>query len=229
MESLFWTLIFSSGLSICVGIIWDGIFTNGSRLDRETADRVLRLGGLKRINFSVCGYKEDVYEKIMLGLRRKETHDNILYFLSLKKKYPRGFPEVAISTVKLDLNKDDLRGFVSFWRKQPVDFIITADLWDRVGEYRLEGVGSVGKMFIQGHWLPPCRQVFDSLYIYYDGRVAPCCDDNDKRELIVGDMNTQSLKEVLNSSSLLSLRRLHLEGKRNLHPVCSRCYHFYVI
>lgn len=203
-----------------------GLFTNGYLLDKDRADKLFALGGLNRINFSVCGYSPEIYERVMVGLKRDTTYRNIMYFLSLKEKYKRQLPAVVVSSVKLNLNKKETKTFVKFWRRQRgVDMVIMGDLWARAGDKEVREIGEVGKMHNKNNWLPPCRQLWGSLYVYYDGRVASCCDDNDKRELIVGDMNTQSLRQILTGERLLSLRALHLDDKRRSHPICGRCYH----
>jgi len=124
-----------------------GFFTNGSLLDKSKARILFELGGLKNINFSICGYKTKVYEAVMVGLKRDVTYKNVIDFLSLKEIFRRHDLYVSISTVKLHLNKKDMRDFVKFWQKQKgVDAIITADLWDRVGSQSIENIGILGKM-----------------------------------------------------------------------------------
>jgi len=203
-----------------------GFFTNGSLLDKSKARILFELGGLKNINFSICGYKTKVYEAVMVGLKRDVTYKNVIDFLSLKEIFRRHDLYVSISTVKLHLNKKDMRDFVKFWQKQKgVDAIITGDLWDRVGSQSIENIGILGKMHKKNIWRSPCKQLWGSVYIYYDGRVAPCCDDGDERKLIIGDVNSQNLLEIFNGEPIENLRKLHLENKRHLHPVCSSCSH----
>lgn len=203
-----------------------GFFTNGSLLDKSKAKVLFELGGLKEINFSVCGYKLETYEAVMVGLKRDVTYKNIRDFLSLKEMFHRNDLDVSISTVKLHLNKKDMKDFVKFWQKQKgVNAIITADLWDRVGSQSLKNIGVLGKMHKKNIWCSPCKQLWGSIYIYYDGRVAPCCDDGDERKLIVGNANSQNLLEIFNGKPMENLRKLHLENKRRLHPVCGACFH----
>jgi len=203
-----------------------GFYTNGQLLDEEKAGKLFELGGLEKINFSVMGYKKETYEETMLGLKRDVSYRNILNFLSLKKKLNQGNVTVGISTVKLHKNKKEMRDLVKFWKSQKgVDYVITADLWNRKGGGNIEEVGEVGKFHQGGNWLSPCRQLWGTVYVYFDGRVVPCCDDNDLRKLTIGDMNKQTLKEIYFSKELDNLRRLHLEDKRNCHPVCGKCLH----
>jgi len=203
-----------------------GFFTNGNLLDAEKAQKFFALGGLKSINFSVNGYSAEIYERIMVGLKRDVTYKNIINFLRLKEEYRQNDLEVSISIVKLNLNRHEIRKFVKFWEGQKgVNQILTADLWDRVGDNNALEIGGLGAAHNKNNWKEPCRSLWGIIYVYCDGRVAPCCDDNDERKLIVGDMNKQSLQQIFSGERMQSLRNLHLEGKRSLHPVCGKCYH----
>ena len=203
-----------------------GFYTNGSLLNPEIAEMLFELGGLRKINFSVCGLEPVVYEKIMVGLRRDTSYRNILHFLSLKEKLKKKDLLVVISTVDLNLNKGERKAFVRFWQRQKgVDYVIIADLWDRVGKALPEDIGKLQNLHRLDNWRGPCSPLWGPIYVYFDGRVAPCCDDSDLRELIIGDFNTQSLREIYNGNELSALRKIHLENKRANHPVCGRCAH----
>lgn len=203
-----------------------GFFTNGYLLDPEKAKMLFKLGGLKKINFSVCGYNSRVYEAIMVDLKRDITYKNIIDFLHLKENYKQRDLVVSISTVKLPLNKEEMVEFIKFWQRQMgVDRVVTGDLWDRLGEENVNKIGEAGKLHKHKMWPTPCKQLWGCLYIYFDGRVSPCCDDNDLRQLIIGDVNKQNLKQVFTGEYIENLRKQHLENKRSSHPICEKCFH----
>lgn len=203
-----------------------GFFTNGYLLDVQKANRLFELGGLSRINFSLGGYEPQVYEKIMVGLKRDTTYQNILNFLRLKERYERDNLIVSISTVKLNLNREDKGKFIKFWREQRgVNYIITANLWNRIGDKDVNVIANFGKIPTKDIWLTPCKQLWGCVYIYFDGKVAPCCGDNDLRKLIVGDINRQTLQEIYTGKTIEKLRKLHLEDRRDHHETCGKCFH----
>ena len=200
-------------------------FTNGILLNKKTADELFRMGGLKMINFSVCGYEKDVYEKIMPGLDRDVAYHNILSFLEMKNRSKKDSPIVSVSTVKTHLNQKDMPRFIRFWQRQKgINKIITADLWNRVGNDRSK-ISPIGKRYDKKNWFAPCSQLWSEMYVYYDGRVAPCCLDADLRQLIIGDLNKETLADIRDGKKLAHLRRLHLDDKRQSHPVCGNCHH----
>lgn len=67
-----------------------------------------------------------------------------------------------------------------------------------------------------------CPYIFYSLSINSDGKVSLCFLDW-SRKLIIGDLNTQSLKSIWNGKTLLNYRKMHLLRKRKDHPLCGIC------
>lgn len=200
-------------------------FTNASLLTPETTDKLFELGGLASVNFSINGFSREVYEKTMVGLKRDVAYKNTLYFLKQKEKLKLEELAVHISAVRTKLNKKDFKEFFKFWKKQKgVSMVWSLELMDRMGDDYDGKLGKLGPMDNKYNWLSPCKLLWGPLSVYYDGRISPCCKDDDKRELVIGDLSKQTLKEVLNGEALNNLRKLHLFDKRDSHPICGKCY-----
>ena len=69
-----------------------------------------------------------------------------------------------------------------------------------------------------------CSVIFYSMTINSDGTVSACCSDWNQ-ELIIGNTNENSLKEIWQSEKLKILQKLHLLKKRNSHSTCATCNH----
>lgn len=67
-----------------------------------------------------------------------------------------------------------------------------------------------------------CPYIFYSLSINSDGKVSLCFLDW-ARKMIVGDINTQSFKEIWNGEKLYEYRKMHLLKQRKGHPICGAC------
>ncbi|HTB34681.1 MAG TPA: SPASM domain-containing protein, partial [bacterium] len=67
-----------------------------------------------------------------------------------------------------------------------------------------------------------CPFPFYMLIINADLKVGLCCVDWNKKT-IVGDLNTQTLKEVWNGKALRDFQLTHLEGKRHSLEACAKC------
>ena len=74
--------------------------------------------------------------------------------------------------------------------------------------------------------IPPrtktCSQLWERLTVYWTGEVVPCTADINGRR-VVGNLRSQSIKEVWNSDELLSMRNLHRERKFHEIELCARC------
>jgi radical SAM protein with 4Fe4S-binding SPASM domain len=202
-----------------------GIVTNASLLTPEKVDRFFELGGLNYVNFSMNGFSKEVYEKTMLGLKRDVTYGNVLHFLREKEKCKADDLVVTISAVMTEINKKDLKKLYRFWRKQKgIYMILPIELVNRMGKEYDGKIGKLGPMTKKNNWLSPCRALWGSLMVYYDGKVGPCCVESDKRNLIVGDANKQTIMEISTGEALNNLRKFHLSGKRSEHPICGKCF-----
>ena len=203
------------------------IISNGSLLSDELARRLFQLGGLKEIRFSVNGFSKKMCEKVMIGLDRDTTYENILNFLKLKKLHNKADLTVNISCVKTKYIVKELDELINFWEAQEgIGRIYLLDLIDKFGNLtNTDGIGRRGILDRDDLWFPPCNELWSYLTVYYNGKVAPCCMDNNERILIVGDVNNQSLGEILTGEPYNALRKTHLENQRNKHFICKKCHY----
>ncbi|MEA3489003.1 MAG: radical SAM/SPASM domain-containing protein [Candidatus Omnitrophota bacterium] len=207
------------------GLVY-GVFTNGSRMNEYVSKKLLDSGGLVFINFSLGAFNKDIYENIVKGLDRDKVYTNVINFLEFKRKRGLSKPHVAVSIVKIDLNLKDIRKFVNFWAHQEgVNEIVLNDLKDNVGQVNVRSIGKYTFRSKEGCWLSPCCFLFvkPCFYVYHDGRVSPCGQDTPRRELIIGDMNGQTINEIFTSREYDDLKEMHLKDQRKLHKVCGKC------
>jgi len=69
-----------------------------------------------------------------------------------------------------------------------------------------------------------CAFPFYSLVIKADGDVVACCVDWNKKTQI-GNIQTESLREIWNGEALREFRRMHLERRRHENQSCKNCTH----
>ena len=65
-----------------------------------------------------------------------------------------------------------------------------------------------------------CHRLWSSITVLQDGKVALCCLDGDG-EYVLGDLNAQSLQEIVNSDQYRTIRKNHANGK--FLTKCSTC------
>ena len=73
---------------------------------------------------------------------------------------------------------------------------------------------------------PPCRHLYHTMQIYWDGRTSPCTYDH-ACKLHIGDASQQSVEEIWSGEPLAKLRTLHEQGRSgeqtNAKAIAARC------
>ena len=65
-----------------------------------------------------------------------------------------------------------------------------------------------------------CHYPFDTLALWSDGQVGPCCAYHGKN-VIVGNIHESTLPEIWNGERMKRLREQHISG--NLNIICQDC------
>jgi len=174
--------------------------TNGLLLNEENIDKLFRCG-LTRLTISLDGVGE-IYEKIR-NVPYEKVKQNILALLKKRNEEK--------ASLKIDLNMvvfEMTEGAVEDYRKE------WAGVVDRVQVIaRLNEKGRERKT--------PCRELWrGTMVILWDGRVVPCCADYEAN-LILGDVNKESLLDIWQGEKMKALRRMH--HKRTFGKFCRYC------
>ena len=200
-------------------------FTNASMLTEDKVHAMLDLGGWSEVNFSVNGFSTEVYEAVMPPLSRERVYGNIERFLEIKRARGQG-PYTTVSCVVLKENVHEIDQYRRYWSGR-VDRVSLADRSDWLGQLRRtdtgQGVRSRLRVLDEQVRGQPCPSLWSSMYVYYDGRVAPCCEDAGGRVLIVGDASVDSLRDIFLGPTMASLRKQHRDDRRTGHAICGKC------
>lgn len=164
----------------------------------ELYDKVIKYIDILKI--SSYGMTENIYEAVHRGnLKFNQSMSNILGLLErmrgLKKK-----PYTIGLFVVVDENEHQKNAWVKFWESKLDEvFVWLPHNWVDYRNYRTV---DHGKQVSCG------RPLNGPLYVAADGTVSPCCWDINKR-LVIGDMNRQTIEEILNSKKYLSIKKAH--------------------
>ncbi|MDO8303978.1 MAG: SPASM domain-containing protein, partial [Sedimentisphaerales bacterium] len=74
----------------------------------------------------------------------------------------------------------------------------------------------------KGRALLPCRYLWEGLFVYWNGDVGVCCEDNAARRIVIGNVADQCLEKIWAGEKMKNLRKLHLNGNRHLHAICGK-------
>jgi hypothetical protein len=101
------------------------------------------------------------------------------------------------------------------------------------GEKFMQQWGDNGFIHLEGNWAGnmwdarlkqkgACHRINDQIMVLQDGRVSLCCFDGDG-DVILGDLNTQTIREVFMDRMASIYRMAHAEGRRGELKLCSTC------
>ncbi|MDC0719142.1 radical SAM/SPASM domain-containing protein [Nannocystis bainbridge] len=195
--------------------------SDASMLTPALAATMLELGGWAEVEFSVQGRSKPVHEATMPPRPRDLVHANIEQFLALRRAHVGEVPQVTVSCVTLA--EDELPEFVRYWRPR-VDRVRAG--WPGEAQQTDRSVPVRGHLPVVDDAGPqmPCPAPWRKMYVYADGRVSPCSEDAALRELILGDANAQTLRQIFHGPAYAGLRERHREERRHEHRICGGCH-----
>lgn len=68
----------------------------------------------------------------------------------------------------------------------------------------------------------PCARPSSQVMVLWDGRVSLCCFDGEGKE-ILGDLNTQTIRDVFNGTRATQIRMAHHQNRRHEIDICRTC------
>jgi len=194
--------------------------TNATLLNEERSRQILH-SGLDFLSFSFDGYERKVYEDIRMGANFDKTLNNILDFLSVKKKLAKSIPYTTFTIIEFsDCSSSEGKGKIKkeFKRKfdsLPLDQFVVRKPHNWAGGYDV-------KEFTSNKGPIRCTFPWYSLTIFWDGSVLPCPQDFHGK-LILGNVKDSSLLEIWNGPKEILLRE-NLSGQQHKNVVaCDRC------
>ena len=191
--------------------------TNATRLKKHIAEALIDLE-IDFISFSIDSIDPDTYASIRRGGQLKKVLENIDYFCKYRIARGKEKPEIQVSVVKTIENQDQIDDFVAFWRPR-VDRVRVFE--KHTGDGNFGSVESIKEKYVFEKRLP-CQKVFNEISIYWNGQVALCCHDWDrKRE--VGDVNKSSIRDIWHNETYRHIRRTHLTDFDDMEDLCKNC------
>ncbi|MEO8659778.1 MAG: radical SAM protein [Bryobacteraceae bacterium] len=189
--------------------------TNGTLLDEEAADRLLRTP-LSHVTLSFDGSTRESFEYYRKGARFDRVRDNFVRFARMK--HERGVKvQVVVQMVRMERNASEVEEFTRFWSAVP-----------GVDEVRIKEDETNLMRPQAGHaaedWKYPCHYLWRGpVYVKHNGDVYPCCQSYMLDGKPLGRVGEQPLEAIFNSDEMQRMRRLHAEGRAGEVDICSRC------
>ena len=202
-----------------------GISTNATLLNFKRAEAILQ-SPLDTVMIAIDGTRKETYEKIRISstFTFEEVCENVRDFLALRKRQGKRAPRTILSIIVMEETKAQLAEFRHEWEGRGADEILFKNYvtWaNQSQEFVQLAPAEARDHLTQAVREFPCFFMWESVVIGWDGRVVPCCFDYDAT-VTLGDLNTQSLRDIWNSERYVTLRKKELEG-RNDTPLCRNC------
>lgn len=212
----------------------DVMFHTNGTIMTEALARSLIESGLDRIIFSVDSPDKETYEAMRIRSNWDRVVAHVRCFAKVREQLKSPGPIIRTTMVVTDKTVHQVGDFVNLW-KPVADQITLQDL-----TWRTKGLEK-GTWTNQEHSAIPvdmeqvreeaiqkkisfvCPYLYQSTYTFGNGDVIPCSNPNARKDLVMGNLENSTLREVWHGKSYQDLRHLHASGRWYEHPVCRSC------
>lgn len=214
--------IFHKGLSQMIRYAVDKgiktrLHTNATILSEKVSKTLLE-SGLDFLSFSFDGFQKEPYERIRVRSNFEKTLGNIFQFLRMKKENGGDKPYTVFQVIEMDGNVGGKEEFIKQFDDLPLDQLYIKKPHNWGGTVRNDLIDQYCHRESYSH----CSFLWYSLTILWDGRVTPCPQDFFE-EYLLGDLRTQTIREVWNGGPLVDLRdKLARQEWEEVRP-CNTC------
>ena len=195
-----------------------GIITNGSKIDKATAD-ILLYNSIDVIEISVDAKDKKTYEKIRKGLKWDTLVNNINYLISEKreKKLPT---RVIVSVINQKLVEEEIKEIEKYWYDFGVDYVIIRKylVYDTLKERDT----NFKEEIIEESALEICPYPFERLEVNINGDIKFCLYDI-KSKVVLGNVQSNTIEEIWKGRYLENVRECMAAGRIDQLPFCRDC------
>lgn len=184
--------------------------TNGSLFNEENCQKVLEF--FDKVRISMYAVTKETYERMHRGLVFEEVKANVSRLFRMRKEKNSDL-EIEMYFLLMQENKHEMEDFIGEYK----------NLTDALSVWKPHNWGDGRKYRKPAGRKSSCnRPLIGPIQIQWDGTVVPCCFDYDSR-IALGNLNKESLCEVLRGEKYNELRRAHQDGNFYKFPFCNIC------
>jgi radical SAM protein with 4Fe4S-binding SPASM domain len=191
--------------------------TNGMAFSEKKIKKILDCGvnSADYISFSVLGNSKEVHEKLMKKGNYDRIVQNILTFLSLRRKKRMNGPIIEIYFQTTRENIHEIENFKHKWRGVVDHARVSGSTSESFAEYKREGKN----IPLRTH---SCSRLWQTMTVLWNGDITLCSHDLDG-DWLLGNLNVQSISEIWNNKQLLAIKKIHKEKQFEKIPFCLKC------
>jgi radical SAM protein with 4Fe4S-binding SPASM domain len=198
--------------------------TNASMLNEEVGGKLID-AGLNSMIISFNGETDVIHNQVSGSNFFEKSLNNTINFLKLMKKKQSSSPYVEIQVMKFEGEQGESgrfeigKEFKDKFRDLPVKAVKSIWAINRSGETKKNSLLNIN--FTQKKYMP-CRWIWSSIVVNWNGRVFPCCMDFNE-DFPLGDVNTESIIDIWNNEKMQNLRKKLCDRKYKEIPLCAEC------
>lgn len=212
--------------------IYTATSTNAHYLSDEKARETVE-SGLDRLIISIDGTTQEVYQQYRVGGQLNKVLEGARKIVYWKKKLKSRTPFIFFQFLVVKPNEHQLEEVRKLGKEIGVDQVRfkTAQVYDytndphqlipSIGKYSRYKKDASGNMQVKSGLHNRCWKLWHANVITWDGLVVPCCFDKDATHRL-GNLQTQSFKEIWNSKPYYDFRNQLITGRKNI-DICANC------
>lgn len=212
--------------------IYTATSTNAHYLTDEKAKQTVE-SGLDRLIISIDGTTQDVYQQYRRGGKLDKVIAGARNIVKWKKELKSKTPFVFFQFLVVKPNEHQVEEIKQLAKEVGVDQVRfkTAQVYDYENDpnnlipenekYSRYKKDKNGKIKIRSGLSNHCWKLWHANVITWDGMVVPCCFDKDAMHRL-GNLKTQSFKEIWNNDNYKQFRREITTSRKNI-DICANC------
>ena len=184
--------------------------TNATKLTEGLCNQIFE-SEVNQVVISADHYEKKTFEELRKNSNFETIVKNVKLLFETRKKFKNPLTEIRVSGIDFykSTNKNIFR---DFWIKISDDVTI-GDALERWDTYNNKPHPEIND---------PCENLWDRMYIWFDGKVNPC-DADYKSYLSYGNVNEFSIKKLWNSKIIKNIRNKHITNQRSEIDPCNKC------
>ena len=205
--------------------------TNAHFLDEAKAEATVR-SGLSRLIISLDGTTQETYSAYRKEGDLAKVIEGAERIVKWKKKLKSSTPHVVFQYLVVRPNEHQIPEARALAKRIGVDdlWLKTAQIYDPKDDHPLIPTqdkyaryrrNANGVWEVKNALDDRCWKMWHSCVITWDGRVVPCCFDKDAHH-VLGDLRTQTFREVWNSEPYNDFRRSLFKSRSSIE-MCRNC------
>ena len=184
--------------------------TNATKLTEGLCNQIFE-SEVNQVVISADHYEKKTFEELRKNSNFETIVKNVKLLFETRKKFKNPLTEIRVSGIDFykSTNKNIFR---DFWIKIS-DEVTIGDALERWDTYNNKPHPEIND---------PCENLWDRMYIWFDGKVNPC-DADYKSYLSYGNVNEFSIKKLWNNKIIKNIRNKHTTNQRSEIDPCNKC------